>query len=120
MARPCTAILIDPFTRTVTQVEWNGHYKQIAELIDCQLYDVARINRNGDGIFVDDEGLLKGEQNFFVFDGYPNPLAGKGLLLGTDAEGNSITPHITLDEARRRTTFGDLVETALGVAFLAA
>jgi hypothetical protein len=89
------SILIDPFTRTVTEVEYTGDYKQIYDLIDCDTYDVARINQHGDGIFVDDEGLFKEqEQKFFLHEDYPQPLAGKGLVLGCDMEtGESVEPH---------------------------
>lgn len=105
MANPCAAILIDPFARTVTQVQWNGDYHHIYELTQCDTYDCARINRHGDGVFVDDEGLFKEEQAFFLIEGYPTPLAGRGLLLGCDEEGESVTPHMSLEEAREAVMF---------------
>lgn len=94
------SILIDPFTRTITEVEYSGDFKQIYELIDCDTYDCARINRQGDAIFVDDEGLFKEqEQKFFLHEDYPQPLAGKGLVLGCDMEnGESVAPHTTIGE----------------------
>ncbi len=105
MAKPCTAYLIDPFAQTIEAVEWNGDYHHIYKLIDAEMYDCARINEHGDGIFVDDEGLFKEEQKFFLFEDYHNPLAGKGLVLGCDAEGESVAPHITLEELRAKTTW---------------
>ena len=105
MAQPCTAILIDPIARIVTEVMWNGHYKNIAELTDCDTYDCARINAEGDGIFVDDEGLFKEQQYFFWHEDYGQPLAGKGLVLGCDAGGESVTPHTTLEEVRKKVRF---------------
>ena len=100
------AILIDPFTRTVTEVEYSGNYQQIYDLIDCETFDCARINRHGDGIFVDDEGLIRDkEQAFFLHADYPQPLAGKGLVLGCDDEGESVSPHTTLDEVTRKVRF---------------
>jgi hypothetical protein len=84
------AYLIDPFARTVTQVEYSGDYKEISALIGCQLFDAVRIGANGDTIFVDDEGLLNGPTEFFKHSSYPSPLAGKGLVLGTDDEGESV------------------------------
>lgn len=93
------ALLIDPFTRTITEVEYSGNYQQIYDLIDCQTYDCARINKHGDAIFVDDEGLISEKpQAFFLHKDYPQPLAGKGLVLGCDDEGESVAPHTTLDE----------------------
>ena len=105
MAKPCVAILIDPFTCSVTEVEWNGDFHHIYKLIDCDTYDLARINREGDGIFVDDEGLFKEQQAFFHHADYPSQLAGKGLILGCDDQGESVAPHTTLEEVRSKVSF---------------
>lgn len=87
------AYLIDPFEKQITEVEHNGDYKQIQEFIEADLFTVVRINDFGDVLYVDDEGLLKEEgQAFFLFDGYPQPLAGKALVLGTTTEGESDEP----------------------------
>jgi hypothetical protein len=112
------AYLIDPFTQQVTQVEYNGDYHQIYKLIDCDTFDVARINNQGDGIFIDDEGLFKEEQMFFKYSSYPNPLAGKGLILGTDKQGNSIEPRISLQEAIDSVDFVMPVRINGAVAFV--
>ena len=101
------AYLIDPFAKTITPVEYNGNYKHIYALIDADTFDCARFNQHGDGVFVDDEGLISGkEQAFFVIQGYPTPLAGKGLVLGCDMEtGESAEPHVTLEQMRELVTF---------------
>lgn len=97
------AFLIDPFTCTIKEVDYSGSYKHIYQLIDCECFDVVRINDKGDGIFVDDEGLLHDKpQAYFICAPYPNPLAGKGLVLGTDGEGESISPKITIEELEQR------------------
>lgn len=96
---PHYGYLIDPFAKTITEVEYSGDYKQIYDLIDCECFDVARINGKGDGIFVDDEGLIREKpQAFFIHANYPTPLAGKGFLLGSNDEGDSVTPYCTLAE----------------------
>ena len=94
------SILIDPFTRTISEVEYSGNYQQIYDLIDCECYDCARINKHGDAIFVDDEGLIsEKEQKFFLHEDYPQPLAGKGLVLGCRAsDGETIAPTTTIGE----------------------
>jgi hypothetical protein len=114
MAKPCTAILINATERTVTEVQWNGDYKQIYELIGVDCFDVARINNKGDGIFVDDEGLYKDEQVFFQYEDYPSPLAGNGLVLGCDYQGESVKPHVTLEEVRAKTRFVEPVRLNIG------
>lgn len=94
------AYLIDPFARTVTEVEHSGDYKQIYTLTDCETFTAVVINTAGDSVFIDDEGLINGkEQAFFRFEGYPEPLAGKGLILGCNSNGETVVPYITLEEA---------------------
>ena len=102
------AYLIDPFNYTINPVEYDGDFKSIYQLIDCDTFDCTRFNQHGDGVFVDDEGLISGkEQAFFVIQGYPNPLAGKGLVLGCDMDtGESKDPHVTLEWLRENVTFG--------------
>lgn len=103
-------ILIDPFTKTVSEVEYSGQYQHIYDLLQCDCYDAARINRDGDAIFVDDEGLFKEEQAYFWHEDYPQPLAGRGLLLGCRAtDGETIAPTTTLDEVRDKVQFGQPV-----------
>ncbi len=95
------AYLIDPFTQSITEVEYSGDYNQIYSFIDADLFTCADINEFGDTVFVDDEGLINGKpQEFFLVADYPTPLAGKGLVLGTNQEGESVEPSITLDQLR--------------------
>lgn len=106
------AYLIDPWTRTVTLTTHNGDFREIYKHLDGRLgeigrawphyvdcFDIVRLD-HGDGIYVDDEGLLKdGPQAFFTVGGY-GPLAGRGLVLGSDYEGNSTDAKTTLRKLR--------------------
>lgn len=95
--------VIDPHTQTINEVTYRGEYKHIYELIECDCYDAARINRHGDALFVDDEGLFKEHQAFFLHADYPQPLAGKALLLGCRAsDGETIAPTSTIEELREK------------------
>lgn len=96
------AYLIDPFEKSINEVEYSGDYKDIYKLIDAQLFDVAYIDDNL-AVYVDDEGLFKNEQAFFQV-GYAI-LAGYGLVLGTDSEGNSISPNIKLKDLVKKIKF---------------
>ncbi len=98
------AILIDPFAREVTEVEYNGNWRQISKLIGCDLFAPVGLS-SGDTIYVDDEGLFKQETAFFMHRHYPQPLAGKGLILGTDGDGESVTPELTLLEHKAQIAF---------------
>lgn len=101
-----TTCLIDPFTQTVTEVHYRGEYKHIYDLIECDTYDAARINKHGDALFVDDEGLFKEGQAFFIHKDYPQPLAGKALLLGCRAsDGETIAPTETLEQLQQNVRF---------------
>src|SRR5258708_24245023 len=89
--------LIDPETKTISEVQVKGDYTAIYGLIDARTFDVVRIGNSGDVIYIDDEGLLQDPPKaVFGLFGYPQPLAGKGLVLGTDNEGESINPRSSL------------------------
>jgi hypothetical protein len=96
------AFLINPMDKTVSEVDYSGDYKDIYKLIDAELFDVVYIDGNN-CVYVDDEGLFKNDQAFFQV-GYAM-LAGYGLVLGTDDEGNSISPEIALEDLRKQVTF---------------
>jgi hypothetical protein len=99
------AILINPFAKTVSEVEYNGHYKHIYELIDCETFTVVRLSRT-EVLFIDDEGLIVDKpQRFFSYAGYPQPLAGIGLILGEDEEGETVATKLTVDQVRDKVTF---------------
>lgn len=95
------AILIDPFTKTIEEVDYSGDYKDIYGLIECDLFTTVYLpNTSDDTLFVDDEGLYVENQKFFKIDGFEQPLAGRGLLLGTDEEGESIDCMSTVEEVK--------------------
>lgn len=107
------AYLIDPFAKTVTTVEYHGDFHEIYQHIGCSAFDAAAFNDAGDAVFIDDEGLLKprDQQAYFLID-CPNHgddicrgLAGKGLVLGVDANGDSIEPTASLDEVAAMVSF---------------
>jgi hypothetical protein len=96
------AFLINPFDKTVSEVDYSGDYQDIYKLIDAELFEVVYIDGNN-AIYVDEEGLFKNEQAFFQV-GYAM-LAGRGLVLGTDDEGESISPAISLKDLAKKVTF---------------
>lgn len=96
------AYLIDPFEKSINEVDYSGDYKDIYKLIDAELFDVVYMDDNI-GVFVDDEGLFKDNQAFFQV-GYAM-LAGRGLVLGTDKDGESISPAISLKNLAKKIKF---------------
>jgi hypothetical protein len=84
------AIIINPIEKTFTPVIYNGDYKTIYNMIECDCFDVVRCEVNGHplSIYVDDEGLFKQNLSFFLVRDMPQPLAGMGLIFGeVDEEG---------------------------------
>ena len=105
------AYLIDPFDRTVKPVDYQGDIKEIYSLIQADCFDCCRFSTgNLDGVYVDDEGLLKPDQEFFMIGNYPSPLAGRGLVIGCDEVGESIGAQSSIDDMHVR--FGRLVRVS--------
>ena len=92
------AFRIDPINKKITEVKYDGNYKQIYDYIDARTFDVATLYENGDGVYIDDEGLFVENQHFWIHKNFPTPLAGIGLLLGLDEEGDSTTPKTTIEK----------------------
>lgn len=83
-------ILINPEEKTIDVVEVEDTLESIHHHIEAGTFDTVRIEHN-DVIYVDDEGLYN-KHDYFAIEGFPNPLAGRGLVLGTDYEGYSTDP----------------------------
>ncbi len=111
------AFLIDPKERTVTEVDHDGDYKTVCALLGCPRIDAAGINDKGDVIYVDDEGLFVEDPAFFMYKGFPTPMAGKGLVVGTDEEGADIAPSVDMDHLMTTVFFGFLFKANDGPRF---
>lgn len=99
------AYLIDAKAKTVTEADYNGDYRHIYQLIGVDTFAVVCIDDSGNTVFIDDDGLLKDPRYFFTLAGYPQPLAGNGLVLGTDAGGESVAPTISIEDVRAMVSF---------------
>ncbi len=113
------AYLIDPFEKTLAEIDYDNNFRSIYTLIEAELFTAVVLNANQDCVYIDDEGLLK-PNAFFQIQNYPNLLAGKGLVLGTDSEGGSIEPSFGLDWLKLNVIFltnRDVVVAASGGAF---
>ena len=112
MTYPCKGILIDPFACSVTEVDLPGPYSCLYPVLSHESMPVDLFTtayppwlEDNDCILVDDEGLLKPCDRFFFADGYPQPLAGKGIVLGADDKGETIAPRTSLVTVKARITF---------------
>jgi hypothetical protein len=107
------AILIDPYAGTVTEVDHDESTENFAgtyKLLSGAPHDVDIVERvflpNGDMIWLDENGKISAIDGLrcFKIEGYPELLAGRGLLVG-DGGQKDAPPKTTLDEARRAVTF---------------
>lgn len=100
------AFLIDPPSQSVTEIEYDGDWKTIAPMLGCDLFTMVYLNAKQDVVFVDDEGLINGnEHGWFTIPTYPQPLKGRGLVLGTDDMGESTAPAVTQTQLRNQIQF---------------
>lgn len=111
MSRVIKAVLIDPYKEEVTDVEYDAsNYKNIYPLLRCDIFTMIKL-ADEDDLFIDDEGLLKvnDETKFFMHDAYPQPLAGYGLIVGADEDtGDSVAVHHDAAYYRPRIRFLDV------------
>lgn len=105
------AYLIDTPNKQITEVDYDGNYKSIYGLIKASLYEVVYLNAEEDCMFLDEEGLINGNPHgWFKYEGANQPFRGYALVLGTDSEGNSVEPKMSIDELRARVSFPDDAE----------
>ena len=102
-----TAYLIDPARRTIEAVEMPGgpdHLQDIYRHLDCRL--ITTLPLGFDTIYCDDEGLINGPVcQFFGVRGVPQPIAGRGLVVGLDPDGFDASPCATIELVRAQTFF---------------
>ncbi len=99
------AILIDPFAGEVKELDFAyTDYRSLYPVLSHATMPVSTFELcnppclvGEDSLYVDEEGLLKPCTAFFHIDGHHQPLAGKGLILGSDEEGNTVAAKTALD-----------------------
>ena len=108
------AILIDPFTETVSNVTLvDTKLQTIKNLIDCEIITVAGIGTSnqyrGIDLILDDEGLLKDSEHqaYFKYGIQSQPYAGKALMVATDDEGETVSlpENITVEKVSEKVIF---------------
>jgi len=87
------AILINPFDETIKETVYTGDYKEIYDLVECRTFDCVYLD-NREVLYIDDEGLLIEETKYFSLNN--RIFAGKGLILGSDKDGETADVGLTL------------------------
>mgnify|MGYP003138487606 FL=1 len=103
------ALFIDPTDETIRFLSYDGDYKSIYRILGCRTFEAVYPFDNGDTLWIDEEGLLK-DSNFAFNIRADNPkfnqtIMGKALVLGTDAEGESVECRTTLEDLKSRINF---------------
>jgi len=103
------AILIDPFTETVSQVTLaDTKLQTLKNLIECEIITMTGL-ADGVDMILDDEGLLKDSESqaYFKFGIGSQPFAGKALIVGTNDEGEtvSVPENVTTEKVFEKVIF---------------
>ncbi|THK36485.1 DUF3846 domain-containing protein [Ensifer sp. MPMI2T] len=99
------AYLVEPLNGTirVVSIPEENRLAIIRSLIGCDLIDIVRMDDRL-AVVVDDNGLNETLPCLTRFDGYPSPLAGNLLIIGTDENGDTIDIAAGIDEIAGRLT----------------
>lgn len=102
--KPTPALLVEVLTNAtvgdsyritpVTVSDFTDIHKHLG--IEGGTFTLVRLNTYGDVMYVDDEGALK--ENTIMFLNGHYPVYGKGLVMGSKANGDDKEPHMTMDE----------------------
>lgn len=126
MTRKVRAILIDPFACIVADVELestdlpNLHRQLSHEAHPVRFLAVAYCPflRVGEAIYFDNQGSLERPVRFFRIAGLERPLAGRGLILGTDKEGNTVSATSSLELITAAVTFAEMRDGQLMLSYV--
>ena len=102
------ALMIDPFDQSTSVVDlavddYGSILGSSKAVMDCSTIDIITLNDKHMAI-VDDEGLLRNDTRYSKLAEYPQPLAGKLLILGYDEDGESCSVDNAYVKELRKTT----------------
>ena len=97
------AIIIDAEKREVRETDISGDLKSLQAAVGGYI-ELVRLDDAND-LYVNEEGLLHGEQNFFEYQGAHQPFAGNGVIIGVTQEGATAPATISAEAVRGRVVF---------------
>jgi hypothetical protein len=99
------AILIDPVKLEITEVQIGDDYKEIYGFIDAGTFECIQINKDGDLLYIDEEGLFT-KKPVFAYNGISHPIVGKALIIGNNKRtGEARDAVITRDQVSAAVSF---------------
>jgi len=106
------AIKINVETKKLEYITLGDDYKEIYGAIGngCDTFCVPINFENNDGMFADDESLLRENdiKGGFIMDDWHSPIVGNAIILGTDDEGNSVDCLTKIEDIESQITFIDM------------
>ena len=105
---PTMETVINPFKETVSVITYDhfdGDFDDYRKIIEARMLTFVRLYENGDGVYLDDEGLYADNRYFWMHANYPQPLVNIGVFVGTDQEGDTIPPRTSLTQFNKDVVF---------------
>ena len=97
------AILIDPVSETLTEIELEDQDK-ITSVIGFESIIADEITGSTDLLHFDENCFIRGTAGRFQLDALP-PVAGKAIVLGVNASGAAASPELTIETLIQRIKF---------------
>lgn len=96
-------IVINPQERNISAVSdtFDEYHEYLKSLIGCRMFTFVRLYENGDGVYIDDEGLYAPKRNFWIHRNYPQPLVNKGVFVGVDDMGETVPASTGLPQLQK-------------------
>jgi hypothetical protein len=105
------AIKIDVIKKDVYEINVNKGNEDMYKHLNCDLFTLPIILDNEDGLYVDDEALLRepeDQHGAFMFADYPSQyLFGHGLITGCDNKGEQTDALSDLETIKSKVEFLD-------------
>jgi hypothetical protein len=108
MSKKIRIIVIDPHLKTICESEIENTLKGLQHAIDNNNIELVYLDKPNI-MYVDDEGLFKENQQFFLYN--RRPFAGKAIVLGDDPKnGNTVGTKSTILEIASHVEFRTVTE----------
>lgn len=98
-----SVILVDPHTRTISEVEIEDSLDGAYKAMECDMIQIVYLP-SGDMLVLDEEGSFKPNPRWFI-DGWGDRLLGKALIVGKSNDHLNKPPVLTLAQVKAKVTF---------------
>lgn len=104
-ARTITAYVLDPATQIMRPVKLDARDpgRDVNRHLGCIFTERVPVD-HGHAIYIDDNGMNNSLSGFTILDGWPNPLAGRLVVVGIDENGRRVTPSLSMSEIAEKLT----------------